>query len=110
MFQGGFHAFPGGQLGPDEDARAGGARELFEETGVRVDLETLIEAGRWVTPAFVPRRFNTWFFLAKCPETECASVVSGEHDFGEWIRPADAVAKWMEGQILMAPPVRSNSA
>src|SRR5436190_3596342 len=31
--------------------------------------------------------------------------MTGEHDFGEWIRPADAVAKWMEGQILMAAPV-----
>ena len=31
--------------------------------------------------------------------------MTGEHDISEWIRPRDAVAKWMEGQILMAPPV-----
>jgi glyoxylase-like metal-dependent hydrolase (beta-lactamase superfamily II) len=31
--------------------------------------------------------------------------MTGEHDLCEWIRPADAVAKWMEGQILMATPV-----
>jgi ribonuclease/clavin/mitogillin len=105
IFQGGFYAFPGGQLDPDEDARVCAARELLEETGVRVDPSTLIDVGRWVTPPFVPRRFDTLFFLARCPESECATVATTEHDIGEWIRPQDAVAKWMEGEILMAPPV-----
>jgi endoribonuclease LACTB2 len=105
MFQGGFYAFPGGQLDPNEDATVCAARELFEEVGVRVDPGTLIDVGRWVTPAFAPRRFDTCFFLAKCPAGEEARVMTTEHDIGEWIRPADAVARWMEGQILMAPPV-----
>jgi glyoxylase-like metal-dependent hydrolase (beta-lactamase superfamily II) len=78
---------------------------LFEETGVRVDPATLIDVGRWVTPAFAPRRFDTYFFLAKCPAGEQARIITNEHDFGEWIRPADALTKWMEGQILMATPV-----
>src|SRR5262245_52464228 len=105
VFQGGFHAFPGGQLDPNEDARVCAARELFEEVGVRLAPEMLVDVGRWVTPAFAPRRFDTCFFLAKCPLTEQARVMTDEHDFGEWIRPADAVAKWMEGRILAAPPV-----
>src|ERR1051326_7705965 len=50
-FQGGFWAFPGGQLDPDEDARICAARELFEEVRVRVDPAEMIEVGRWVTPA-----------------------------------------------------------
>jgi glyoxylase-like metal-dependent hydrolase (beta-lactamase superfamily II)/8-oxo-dGTP pyrophosphatase MutT (NUDIX family) len=104
-FQGGFHAFPGGQLDPEEDARVCAARELFEEVGVRVDPASLLDVGRWVTPAFAPRRFDTRFFLTKCPPGEQARVMTTEHDIGEWIRPADAVAKWMEGQILMATPV-----
>ncbi len=58
-----------------------------------------------MTPAFVPRRFDTCFFLAQCPDGENPRITSGEHDLGEWIRPADAVAKWQEGRILMAPPV-----
>src|SRR5439155_14403510 len=105
VFQGGFYAFPGGQLDPDEDARICAARELLEETGTRVEPNTLIDVGRWVTPAFVPRRFDTRFFLARCPEGQEARVTSDEHDRGEWIRPQDAVARWMEGQILVAPPV-----
>lgn len=105
LFQGGFYAFPGGQLDPNEDAKECAARELFEEVGVRVDPGTLIDVGRWVTPAFAPRRFDTCFFLSQCPPGAEARVITDEHDAGEWIRPADAVAKWMEGRILMAPPV-----
>jgi glyoxylase-like metal-dependent hydrolase (beta-lactamase superfamily II)/ADP-ribose pyrophosphatase YjhB (NUDIX family) len=104
-FQGGFYAFPGGQLDPDEEHKRCAARELFEEIGVKVEPSALIEVGRWVTPAFAPRRFDTYYFLAKCPAGEQARVATDEHDLGEWIRPADAVAKWMEGQILMATPV-----
>jgi len=105
IFQGGFYAFPGGQLDSNEDAKVCAARELLEEIGVRLDPDTLLDVGRWVTPAFAPRRFDTCFFLAKCPPTEEARLMTDEHDFGEWIRPADAVARWMEGNILMAPPV-----
>src|SRR5499427_5492401 len=43
VFQGGFYAFPGGQLDPEEDARVCAARELFEEIGVRIDPTTLVE-------------------------------------------------------------------
>ena len=103
-FQGGFHAFPGGQLDPEEDARVCAARELFEEIGVRVEPATLIEVGRWVTPAFSPRRFDTRFFLARSPDG-AELQLNEEHDLGEWIRPKDAIAKWMEGGILTAPPV-----
>ena len=105
MFQGGFFAFPGGQLDPDEDARVCAARELFEEIGVRVDPKTLMDVGRWVTPAFSPRRFDTRFFLAECPAGEEPRLTSDEHDAGEWIPPKDAVAKWMKGRILAAPSV-----
>jgi ribonuclease/clavin/mitogillin len=104
-FQGGFYAFPGGQFNPNEEATVCAVRELFEEVAVRVDPATLVEVGRWVTPAFSPRRFDTRFFLAQCPAGEEPRVNSKEHEFGEWIRPKDAVAGWMEGQILAAPPV-----
>jgi endoribonuclease LACTB2 len=104
-FQGGFYAFPGGQLDPEEDDRVCAARELFEEVGVRVDPASLIDVGRWVTPAFVPRRFDTRFFMTECPADEEPRVMTGEHDVGEWIRPADALAKWREGRILAANPV-----
>src|SRR5471032_2638005 len=82
-FQGGFHAFPGGQLDPNEDSRVCAARELEEEVGVKVDPSTLLDVGRCVTPTFVPRRFDTDFFLARCPAGQKPRVITGEHDIGE---------------------------
>src|SRR4051794_729342 len=48
MFQGGFYAFPGGQLDSAEDDRVCAARELMEEVGVRVDPASLVDIGRWI--------------------------------------------------------------
>ena len=104
-FQGGFHAFPGGQLDPGEDPQTAAVREVFEEIGVRLEPDALASVGRWVTPAFSPRRFDTWFFLASCPPGQTANVMTAEHDHGEWIQPADAVAAWTNGTALVAPPV-----
>ena len=42
-FQGGYHAFPGGQLDPNEDARICAAREVFEETGLSVRIVTFLD-------------------------------------------------------------------
>lgn len=154
-FQGGFHAFPGGQAEPDDAglpllnggrgeadrARVTAIRELFEETGVllargaddlgprklnelrrrvaagesfadligacglEIDASDLAPAGRWVTPAFSLRRFDTWFFTAWLPEGQEPSIGGSELDVGEWIHPAAALAEWERGRILAAPPI-----
>src|SRR5947207_1745825 len=104
-FQGGYYAVLCVQLDPDEDANVCAEREVLEEVGARIDPATLMDVGRWVTPAFSPRRFDTRFFLAECPAGEEPRLTSDEHDLGEWIPPKDAVAKWMKGQILAAPSV-----
>jgi glyoxylase-like metal-dependent hydrolase (beta-lactamase superfamily II)/8-oxo-dGTP pyrophosphatase MutT (NUDIX family) len=79
-------------------------RELLEEKNLEVDGSRLLAAGRWVTPPFAPRRFDTWFFLAWLPEGQEPHVEEGELESGEWIRPADALDLWMRGDIIMAPP------
>src|SRR5215831_7476733 len=105
IFQGGFHAFPGGQVDAGEDVKVCAAREVEEEIGVKLDPATLVDVGRWVTPAFVPRRFDTHFFLARIPDGQEARVATTEHDRGEWIRPADALQKWMDGEVLFVSPI-----
>ena len=86
------------------EAKQKSFRQILEDDDLQVDGAALIEAGRWVTPPFAPRRFDTWFFLAWLPEGQEPSVETGELESGEWIRPADAVALWQRGEIIMAPP------
>ena len=41
--------------------------ELLKHYGLRLNADDFTFVGRWVTPPFAPRRFDTWFFLATCP-------------------------------------------
>lgn len=150
---GGFRAFPGGKVDPDDATLpasgplspfAGAAiRETFEEAGILfalgadgspppagerldalrnellggcpfrtllererivLDPSRLVPAGRWVTPAFTPARFDTRFFLAIVPPGTAARVLPGELVDGEWIRPSEALPSWERGEALLHPP------
>jgi glyoxylase-like metal-dependent hydrolase (beta-lactamase superfamily II)/8-oxo-dGTP pyrophosphatase MutT (NUDIX family) len=78
--------------------------QIIEEHDLKIAGSSLISAGRWVTPPFAPRRFDTWFFLAWLDDHQQAEVIHGELESGEWIRPSDALARWHHGEIIMAPP------
>jgi len=79
-------------------------KQILNDDNLEIETSSLVDAGRWVTPPFAPKRFDTWFFLAWLSNGQEPSVEPGELEFGEWIRPADAVASWKRGEIIMAPP------
>jgi ribonuclease/clavin/mitogillin len=79
--------------------------DLLAEHGLEVDESLLQPAGRWVTPPFSPRRFDTLFFTAWLPEGQEVELWEGELDSGEWLRPAEAIAAWETGTLLVAPPI-----
>jgi hypothetical protein len=62
-------------------------------------------AGRWVTPAFAARRFDTWFFVARVPQGQEPSIVPGELASGEWIAPAQGIERWKRGRDAFAAPI-----
>jgi len=74
------------------------------EYDLQIDAAAFSPAGRWVTPPFAPRRFDTWFFLCWLPDGQAAKIENGELVAGEWIRPAEALERWMHGNVIMAPP------
>jgi glyoxylase-like metal-dependent hydrolase (beta-lactamase superfamily II)/8-oxo-dGTP pyrophosphatase MutT (NUDIX family) len=77
---------------------------LLNHYGLHLDANDFTFAGRWVTPPFSPRRFDTWFFLATCPPKQEPHVVEGELIDGEWIRAKDAYGRWLKTEALVAPP------
>lgn len=62
-------ALPGGHVDPTDDSSSeAAARELAEETGVRVAPEQLREVGRWAQPGRDPRgQYITDVYLAEVP-------------------------------------------
>lgn len=79
--------------------------QLLEHYGLRLDARDFTPVGRWVTPPFSPRRFDTWFFLVNCPRKQEPEIRSGELERGEWIKPHDAYTRWLRAEALVAPPV-----
>jgi glyoxylase-like metal-dependent hydrolase (beta-lactamase superfamily II)/8-oxo-dGTP pyrophosphatase MutT (NUDIX family) len=79
-------------------------KQILDEDNLEIASQDLEPAGRWVTPAFAPRRFDTWFFLAWMPEGQEALIETGELETGEWIKPGEALSQWKTGEITLAPP------
>jgi ribonuclease/clavin/mitogillin len=80
--------------------------ELLNLYGLHLDANDFTFAGRWVTPPFAPRRFDTWFFLATCPAKQQPNVTDdSELESGEWIHAREAYAKWERSEIIVVPPV-----
>jgi 8-oxo-dGTP pyrophosphatase MutT (NUDIX family) len=101
--------------------RVAAARELFEETGVwlgapiessdskrrrllagnlgfrtlldesPVDFEQLVWTSHWITPAGIPKRFDTYFFLAKADASAVATVENVEAVDVRWLTPDAAL-------------------
>jgi endoribonuclease LACTB2 len=80
--------------------------ELLALYGLHLDADDFTFAGRWVTPPFAPRRFDTWFFLVTCPAKQQPNVTGeSELESGEWIAARDACAKWERSEVIGLPPV-----
>lgn len=78
--------------------------DVLARAGATPRLEELEPAGRLITPPFAPIRFDTTFFVAVLPEGQAADVWPGELSQGDWWQPADAVAAWDRGELLLSPP------
>jgi 8-oxo-dGTP pyrophosphatase MutT (NUDIX family) len=75
--------------------------EVLERRGLRLRDDLLFPWGRWITPEFEPKRFDTWFFVALLPEGQTARDVSGESEVATWALPKAAE------ELPMLPPTRS---
>jgi glyoxylase-like metal-dependent hydrolase (beta-lactamase superfamily II)/8-oxo-dGTP pyrophosphatase MutT (NUDIX family) len=80
--------------------------QLLEHYGLHLNADDFTFVGRWVTPPFAPRRFDTWFFLVHCPAKQDPHVTGdAELASGEWISARQAYEKWEHNEVLAPPPV-----
>jgi 8-oxo-dGTP pyrophosphatase MutT (NUDIX family) len=109
-FMGGAWVFPGGAVDRHEGdgqgaLRADGVRELEEEAGIRLDdAAALVPFSRWITPAEVKIRFDTWFYLAPAPPDATPTPDGSEIVDALWLSPAAALAAHQIGELLMVFP------
>jgi 8-oxo-dGTP pyrophosphatase MutT (NUDIX family) len=105
-FMGGVWVFPGGAVHADDADHARAAvRELEEEAGIALPADArLVPFSRWITPAEVAVRFDTWFFAAHAPDGARATPDGGECVDARWLRPRDALAACERDELLLVFP------
>lgn len=79
--------------------------ELLGHYGLHLDARDFMYAGRWVTPPFSPRRFDTFFFVVRCPSKQRPRLLTSEFDEGGWERASVAYERWRRFELMAAPPV-----
>jgi 8-oxo-dGTP pyrophosphatase MutT (NUDIX family) len=109
-FMGGAWVFPGGAVDRDEGhgdgaLRAAAVRELEEEAGISLgDPQQLVPFSRWITPAEVKIRFDTWFYLAPLPAGAEARIDGSEVVDARWYTPVAALEARARGELFMVFP------
>jgi 8-oxo-dGTP pyrophosphatase MutT (NUDIX family) len=75
-----------------------GLAALLEDKGLLVRSDLLAPWARWLTPEFEPRRYDTFFFLARLPAEQRTRDVGGESVHAVWAPPAQLAG------LEMLPP------
>jgi 8-oxo-dGTP pyrophosphatase MutT (NUDIX family) len=110
---GGMWVFPGGRVDdgdrqpddPDDEApaRRAAVREAVEECALLLETDELVPFSRWTPPAETPRRFDTWFFVARASDGEV--VVDGQEIHEHvWLSPREVLERRDRSELDLAPP------
>ena len=82
--------------------------DLVASLGLRLDLDAPAVFARWITPVMMPKRFDTWFYIAHAPADQLALCDGHETVDAEWIAPAEALRLGEAGERTVIFPTRMN--
>ncbi|GAA3791873.1 hypothetical protein GCM10022226_08620 [Sphaerisporangium flaviroseum] len=78
--------------------------EFLTKRGLVLRADLLRPWSHWITPEVEHKRFDTRFFVAAMPPGQRTRDVGGEADEVAWLRPAQALDRAKDGQIVLMPP------
>ncbi|MDQ6926482.1 MAG: NUDIX domain-containing protein [Candidatus Eremiobacteraeota bacterium] len=81
--------------------------ELLREHGCELDPGALMAFARWVPKFHAVRRFDTLFFIARCPAGEWRpNVIEGECSAAEWMTATELLERDRNGAARLIFPTR----
>ena len=67
-------------------------KDLASNENLTLACDLLVPFAHWITPRISPKRYDTWFYLAKAPEGQLGSHDNSETVASLWINPDQALA------------------
>ena len=83
-------------------------RDVLAESQMVLALDELIPYARWITPEAMPKRYDTWFFLAAAPPEQLGTHDGKESTDSLWLTPQEAVAGGESGRFKLPFPTTRN--
>jgi len=83
--------------------------EVLQRQSLELDLASLTPFARWVPKFHATRRFDTLFFVARCPDGDWQPrVVEGECTAAHWITASEVLERDRRGEARLIFPTRRN--
>jgi 8-oxo-dGTP pyrophosphatase MutT (NUDIX family) len=76
----------------------------IEEDGLVLSLSQLGRWHHWITPELMPRRFDTYFFVAPVGQDQRCRPDNHETVHGTWANPLKALTENDQGTLPLSPP------
>jgi len=71
-------------------------------------LDQLVPYAHWITPEGLPKRFDTWFFLAAAPPDQLGAHDGRESTDSVWVSPREALEGGQTGRFKLPFPTTRN--
>jgi 8-oxo-dGTP pyrophosphatase MutT (NUDIX family) len=82
--------------------------KVLADNGLRLALDELVPYAHWITPEGMPKRFDTWFFLAAAPPSQIGAHDGREATDSIWLSPREALAGGESGRFKLPFPTTRN--
>jgi len=82
--------------------------KVLADNELALALDELIPYAHWITPEGMPKRFDTWFFLAAAPPDQLGTHDGKESTDSIWVSPREAVAGGESGRFKLPFPTTRN--
>jgi 8-oxo-dGTP pyrophosphatase MutT (NUDIX family) len=82
--------------------------DLVEAEDLELATDLMTPYAHWITPTFVPKRFDTWFYLAEAPEDQVALHDGSESTDSVWIEPQAAIDEAKAGKRTLVHATTKN--
>src|SRR5438876_3031562 len=82
--------------------------KVLTENGLLLALDELVPYAHWITPEGMPKRFDTWFFLAAAPPEQVGAHDGKESTDSIWVSPREALAGGENGRFKLPFPTTRN--